>query len=121
MIVGLFRRARPLVFFAPNNPESGKIRKRSTLWKMASNIFLATAILAANFPTLFFWKPDLTELRASVQEHHDSMCSVGVFHESPESAVEKLNQIYSDESTIDLENFLGLKRKMRYSLKRKLY
>ena len=52
--------------------------------------------MAANFPTLFFWKPDLTELRTSAQEHHDSMCSVGVFHESPESAAEKLNQIYED-------------------------
>jgi len=69
---------------------------RSRLLIVSYNSTTHLETLAANFPTLFFWRPDLTELRASAQEHHDSMCSVGVFHESPESAAEKLNQIYED-------------------------
>ena len=52
--------------------------------------------LAANFPTLFYWKPDLTELRPSAQHDHELMHEVGIFHKSPESVAAKINQIYQN-------------------------
>ena len=69
---------------------------RSRLLVVSYNSTTHLETLAANFPTLFFWKPNLTELRPSAQKYHDLMHEVGVFHKSPESAAEKVNQIYQD-------------------------
>ena len=69
---------------------------RSRLLVVSYNSTTHLETLAANYPTLFFWKSDLTELRPSAQQDHDLMHEVGVFHKSPESAAAKINQIYLD-------------------------
>jgi putative transferase (TIGR04331 family) len=69
---------------------------RSRLLVVPYNSTTHLETLAVNFPTLFFWKPDQTELRPTAQKYHDLMHEVGVFHKSPESAAEKVNQIYQD-------------------------
>jgi len=50
----------------------------------------------ANIPSLIFWNPDHWEIRASAQPYFDKLRSVGIFHDTQESAAELVNKIYSD-------------------------
>lgn len=47
----------------------------------------------ANVPTIIFWNPDHCELRDSVKPYFDELKRVGIFHDSPESAAQKVNEI----------------------------
>lgn len=49
--------------------------------------------LAANFPTMIFWKPAHWELRDSALPFFEVLKEVGIFHTSPESAALFLNRI----------------------------
>ena len=51
---------------------------------------------AANFPTVMFWNPDHWELRPSAQPYFEELRRVGILHDTPESAAQKVNEIYSD-------------------------
>jgi len=70
--------------------------KKSRLIVIPYNSTAHLEALAANFPTLIFWRPELNELRPSAQNDHELLYKVGVFHKSPESAANKINQIYQD-------------------------
>lgn len=50
----------------------------------------------ANIPSLIFWNPDQWEIRASAQPYFDKLRSAGIFHDTPESAAELVNNIYND-------------------------
>lgn len=50
----------------------------------------------ANIPSLIFWNPDQWEIRASAKPYFDKLHSVGIFHDTPESAAELVNKIYND-------------------------
>ena len=52
--------------------------------------------LAANFPTLAFWDPEVWELRKSAVPAFEKLVQAGILHYSPESAAKKLTEIYSD-------------------------
>ena len=52
--------------------------------------------LAANFPTLVFWDPNFYEVRPELQVYFDALVGVGILHYTPESAAEKLNQVFKD-------------------------
>jgi putative transferase (TIGR04331 family) len=52
--------------------------------------------LAANYPTILFWNPNHNEIRSSAKPYFDNLRRVGILHESPESAAEKVNEIYLD-------------------------
>lgn len=56
--------------------------------------FLQT--FAANFPTILFWDPNQNELRESAQPYFDDLRRVGILHDTPESAAEKVNEVYED-------------------------
>jgi putative transferase (TIGR04331 family) len=67
--------------------------------RLAVNTYNSTVhleTLSANFPTLFFWRPDSFELRNSAQPDYDELLEVGIFHRSPESAAAKVNEIFQD-------------------------
>ena len=49
-----------------------------------------------NVPTIIFWNPNHWELRPEAKESYDLLKSVGIFHESPQSAAEKINQVWDD-------------------------
>lgn len=55
--------------------------------------------LAANFPSLMYWNPELYEIRPSLQPHFDRLQAVGVMHYTPESAAATVNAIYRDTHT----------------------
>ena len=69
---------------------------RSRLLVVSYNSTTHLEALSANFPTLFFWRQDVNELRPSAQHDHELMHQAGIFHKSPESAAEKINAIYLD-------------------------
>ena len=52
--------------------------------------------LSANYPTIVFWNPDHWELRESAKPLFDVLMDVGIFHDTPQSAATKVNEIYED-------------------------
>ena len=49
--------------------------------------------LVMNIPTIVYGDPELFRVRKSAQPYYDAMLDVGVFHYSPESAAEEINNI----------------------------
>lgn len=52
--------------------------------------------MSLNFPTIIFWNPKYWELRGEAQPYFDSLKLAGILHETPESAANKLKEIWSD-------------------------
>lgn len=69
-------------------------RSRLCISTYNSTTYLET--FAANYPTLLFWDPEQNELRSLAQPYFDDLRRSGIFHESPESAAAKVNEIYQD-------------------------
>ena len=59
-----------------------------------STTFLET--FSANFPTILFWNPKHWELRPSAKPYFAKLKKVGILHDTPESAAEKVNEIYKN-------------------------
>ena len=59
--------------------------------------FLET--FSANYPTVLFWNPKHWELRPSAKPFFDELRKVGILHDTPESAAEKVNEIFKDPQT----------------------
>ena len=53
----------------------------------------------SDFPTILFWNPDDWELRHSAQTFFDKLRAAEILHDTPESAAQKVNEIYSDPVT----------------------
>ena len=51
---------------------------------------------AANFPTILFWNAKHWETRASAQPYFDVLRKVGILHDTPERAADKVNEISGD-------------------------
>ncbi|MFA5151880.1 MAG: LIC12162 family protein [Clostridia bacterium] len=54
---------------------------------------------AADYPTILFWNPDQWELRPSAKPFFEKLRAQGILHDTPESAAEKVNEIYKDPQT----------------------
>jgi putative transferase (TIGR04331 family) len=52
--------------------------------------------LSLNFPTIMFWTPKHWELRKSAIPYFELLKSVGIFHETPESAAQQMAAIWDD-------------------------
>jgi len=52
--------------------------------------------LSRNFPTVIFFTPKHWELRESAKPFFDELRRVGIYHESPQSAAAKVNEVYKD-------------------------
>lgn len=52
--------------------------------------------LAWNVPTIIFWNPAHWELRADAIPYIELLKSVGIFHETPESAAQKMTAVWDD-------------------------
>lgn len=55
--------------------------------------------MSLNFPTIIFWNPTHWEIRASALPYFDELKSVGIFHETPESAAQHLVAIWNNVSS----------------------
>jgi putative transferase (TIGR04331 family) len=56
--------------------------------------YLETFVL--NFPTLLYWNPNHWELNTTAQPFFDDLRRVGILHDHPESAAEKVNEMAED-------------------------
>ncbi len=54
---------------------------------------------AANFPSVMFWNPNHWELSPYAQPYFDELRRVGIFHDTPESAAAKVNEISLDPAS----------------------
>jgi len=68
-----------------------------------SRIFISTynattylESLAWNIPTIIFWKPEHWELNDNASKYFDILESVGIFHKTPESAAQKLTEVWDN-------------------------
>ena len=52
--------------------------------------------MSLNFPTLIFWNPKHWELRDSAIPYFEQLKSVGIFHETPESAARQMAAVWDD-------------------------
>jgi len=52
-----------------------------------------------NVPTIMFWDPKHCELKDSVRPYFDLLESVGIFHQTPQAAAHKLEEIWHDIPT----------------------
>ena len=52
--------------------------------------------LTGNYPTIIYFNPNMNEFRESAQPYFDDLRRVGIYHETPESAAIKVNEVYSD-------------------------
>ena len=52
-----------------------------------------------NIPTIIFWNPNHWELKKEVEPYFELLKSVGVFHETPESAAQKMIDVWNDISS----------------------
>lgn len=50
----------------------------------------------ANFPTVLFWNPGHWAVRTSAQPYFDELRNVGILHDTPEQAADKVNVISAD-------------------------
>lgn len=78
-----------------------------SMWQAASNcrIFIGTYnattyidSLTLNFPTIMFWNPERWEVKDEALPFFENLKRVGVFHETPESAAQKMTEIWDDVS-----------------------
>jgi putative transferase (TIGR04331 family) len=59
----------------------------------------ATTVLETftlNFPTILYWDPEQWEIRPSAQPYYEKLHEAGILRHSPESAAEKITEIYGD-------------------------
>lgn len=68
-----------------------------------SRLFIATyngttflESMIVKIPTVIFWNPQHSELRASAIPYFEDLKRVGIFHESPESAAEHVNRVWDN-------------------------
>lgn len=67
--------------------------------RLAVYTYNATGYLeafAANIPAVLFWDPKVSTLRHSAIPYFEDLKSVGVFHETPESAAAHVNAVWDD-------------------------
>ncbi len=74
----------------------GSLLKKTKLYISTYNATTYLESLSLNFPTLVFWNPKHWELRGSAIPYFERLKSVGIFHETPESAARQMVVVWSD-------------------------
>ncbi len=70
--------------------------RQSRLYVSTYNATTFLESLAMNIPTIMFWNPKHWELRSDAIPYFERLTTVGIFHETPESAAAKVNAIWND-------------------------
>jgi len=67
--------------------------------RMCVSTYNATTLLESlslNVPTIIFWNPSHWELRDEAVPYFHALKEVGIFHDTPEGAAHKVNEIWAD-------------------------
>lgn len=70
--------------------------KESRLYVATYNGTNFLEALVADFPAIMFWNPEHWELRPEARGYFEELRRAGIFHDSPGSAAEKINEIADD-------------------------
>ena len=74
------------------------LMKKSRLYISTYNATTYLESMSLNFPTIMFWNSKHWELRDSALPYFEKLKSVGIFHETPESAARQMAAVWSDVS-----------------------
>lgn len=72
------------------------LMRKSRLYISTYNATTFLESLSINFPTIMFWNPKHWELRNTASTYFDQLKSVGIFHETPESAARQMTLVWDD-------------------------
>jgi putative transferase (TIGR04331 family) len=81
------------------NSERGSIPnlvKKSRIFIATYNSTTYLEALTWNVPTIVFWNPEHWELKEDVKPYFEQLKSVGIFHETPESAANQMITVWDD-------------------------
>jgi putative transferase (TIGR04331 family) len=70
--------------------------KKARLYISTYNATTYLESMSLNFPTIIFWNQKHWELRESAFPYFDKLKSVGIFHETPESAARQMAYVWDD-------------------------
>jgi len=73
--------------------------KKSRLYISTYNATTYLESMSLNLPTLMFWNPKHWELRDSAIPYFEKLKSVGIFHETPESAARQMVAVWNNVSS----------------------
>ncbi len=76
----------------------GALLKNTKVYISTYNATTYLESLSLNLPTLIFWNPMHWELRESARPYFEKLKSVGIYHDTPESAARQLVTIWNDVS-----------------------
>jgi putative transferase (TIGR04331 family) len=72
------------------------LMKNTRLYISTYNATTYLESMSLNFPTLMFWNPKQWELRDSALPFFEKLKSVGIFHDTPESAARQMDKVWND-------------------------
>ena len=73
-----------------------RLLKKTRIYISTYNATTYLESLSLNFPTIMFWNPKHWELRDSALPYFEKLKSVGIFHETPESAARQMEAVWHD-------------------------
>jgi putative transferase (TIGR04331 family) len=71
---------------------------KSRLFISSYNATTYLESMSINMPTIIFWNPKQWELRDSAAPFFEKLKTVGIFHDTPESAAHQMAAVWSDVS-----------------------
>jgi putative transferase (TIGR04331 family) len=73
-----------------------ELLKQARLYISTYNATTYLESLSLNFPTLIFWNPGYWEMRKEVQPYFELLKEAEIFHETPESAAQKMAAVWDN-------------------------
>lgn len=75
-----------------------QLLQRTRIYISTYNATTYLESLSLNFPTIMFWNPKHWELRDTASPYLEQLKSVGIYHETPESAARQMAAVWHDVS-----------------------
>lgn len=91
-----WREQFPSIYFDEGHTNIKRLKNDSRIVISTYNATTLLETMAQNIPTIFFWNPEHNELRPRAEPYFEELIKVGIFHTSPESAAEKIIEIWDD-------------------------
>jgi putative transferase (TIGR04331 family) len=82
-------------FDSPKNTMKSSIND-SRLFIGTYNSTTILEVMAFNIPVIMYWNPEHWELRESAEIEYEKLRKVGILHDNPKSAADKVNSIWAD-------------------------
>lgn len=90
----IWKERHPDVRLDDGNSSIESLIRQSRIFVYTYNSTGFIETLGRNIPTIIFWNPKHWELRSSAQPYFDRLRQVGILHDTPESAAEKIASVW---------------------------